>query len=232
MPQATLTLTDSHLQFILRVSQDKSSSMTTCSSHLTAVSFTAQAQGSGTWAAAFQKARALVSQMTLEEKANITWGWDSPSNACVGNTGSVPRLGWPGMCLQDAGNGPRDMDFVNAYPAGLHVGASWDSTLAFQRGQQMGQEFRTKGGASKNHSIMGISVLLTELVLANVALGPVAAPLGRMALGGRNWEGFSVDPYLSGALTAQTVSGIQDAGVITSLKVRMIYLPITWRVFS
>jgi beta-glucosidase len=88
--------------------------------------------------------------MTLEEKANITWGWSSSSNACVGNTGSVPRLGWPGMCLQDAGNGPRDMDFVNAYPAGLHVGASWDSSLAFQRGQQMGKEFRTKGGASKN----------------------------------------------------------------------------------
>lgn len=63
--------------------------------------------------------------------------------------------------------------------------------------------------------------MLTVIGSANVALGPVAAPLGRVALGGRNWEGFAVDPYLSGVLTAQTVSGVQDAGVITSLKVRI-----------
>jgi beta-glucosidase len=85
--------------------------------------------------------------MTLEEKVNITYGQGSYSNACVGNTGSVPRLGWPGLCLQDAGNGVRAADFVNAYPAGLHVGAAWDSALAYQRGLMMGQEFRAKGGA-------------------------------------------------------------------------------------
>jgi hypothetical protein len=107
--------------------------------------------GSGGWAAAFEKAQALVGQMTLEEKVNITYGWSSPTNACVGNTGSVPRLGWPGMCLQDAGNGVRIVDFANAYPAGLHVGASWDSALAYQRGQMMGQEFRTKGGLFENN---------------------------------------------------------------------------------
>lgn len=84
--------------------------------------------------------------MTLEEKVNITYGQGSNSNACVGSTGSVPRLNWPGLCLQDAGNGVRAVDFANAYPAGLHVGASWDSALAYQRGLMMGQEFRTKGG--------------------------------------------------------------------------------------
>lgn len=31
--------------------------------------------------------------------------------------------------------------------------------------------------------------------------------------GGRNWEGFSNDPYLSGVAMAQTVTGMQDAGV-------------------
>ena len=30
-----------------------------------------------------------------------------------------------------------------------------------------------------------------------VQLGPVAGPLGRAPTGGRNWEGFSPDPYLS-----------------------------------
>jgi beta-glucosidase-like glycosyl hydrolase len=102
--------------------------------------------------------------MTLEEKVNITYGWTSPTNACVGNTGSVPRLGWPGMCLQDAGNGVRIVDFANAYPAGLHVGASWDSALAYQRGQMMGQEFRTKGGSFENHFISIKYASLTAVV--------------------------------------------------------------------
>lgn len=52
----------------------------------------------------------------------------------------------------------------------------------------------------------------------NIALGPNAGPLGRTPLGGRNWEGFSVDPYLSGRLNAETIGGMQDAGVMANLK--------------
>lgn len=57
------------------------------------------------------------------------------------------------------------------------------------------------------------------MLLVNVVLGPNAGPLGRTPLGGRNWEGFSVDPYLSGQLNAETVVGHQDAGVIANIKV-------------
>jgi beta-glucosidase len=35
---------------------------------------------------------------------------------------------------------------------------------------------------------------------AHVILGPVAGPLGRSGYGGRNWEGFSPEPYLTGEL--------------------------------
>lgn len=66
----------------------------------------------------------------------------------------------------------------------------------------MGGEFRAKG--------------------VNVALGPVVGPLGRVASGGRNWEGFSNDPYLSGTLVAETVIGVQSAGVITSTKASLL----------
>lgn len=128
--------------------------------------------GTGTWAAAHAKAVALVSQMTLQEKANITVGWTTDTG-CSGVTGSVPRLNWPGLCLSDAGNGLRNTDYVNGWPSGLHVGAAWDRNLAYQRALHMGAEFKTKG--------------------VNVALGPVVAPLGRMAEGGRNWEGISND---------------------------------------
>ncbi|CZR62599.1 probable beta-glucosidase precursor [Phialocephala subalpina] len=155
-------------------------------------------QGTGIWANAYLNAQELVSQMTLDEKANITRGFAVASNACSGNTGSVPRLGWPGMCLQDAGNGVRATDFVNAYPSGMHAGASWDKRLTYRRGFAMGGEFRIKG--------------------ANIALGPMAGPLGRVPLGGRNWEGFSIDPYLTGILTAETIKGTQDAGTIACLK--------------
>lgn len=53
----------------------------------------------------------------------------------------------------------------------------------------------------------------------NVVLGPVVGPLGRLAGDGRLWEGFSVDPYLSGQLVYETVTGFQSQGIITSVKV-------------
>lgn len=58
---------------------------------------------------------------------------------------------------------------------------------------------------------------LITCLLANVLNGPVVAPLGRTALGGRNWEGFSPDPYLSGILVGATVKGIQKS-VISAVK--------------
>jgi beta-glucosidase len=135
--------------------------------------------------------------MTDEEKNNITYGYSSTTNGCGGMSGGVPRLGFPGICLQDAGNGVRGTDMVNSYASGVHVGASWNRNLTYERGHYMGAEFRRKG--------------------VNVALGPVAGPLGRIARGGRNWEGFSNDPYLAGALTGDTVRGLQES-VIACVK--------------
>lgn len=88
---------------------------------------------------------------------------------------------------------------MSSWPSGLHVGASWNRDLAKQRGAHMGAEFRRKG--------------------VNLLLGPVVGPLGRIAEGGRNWEGFSDDPYLTGALVYETVDGVQSSGVGTSTKV-------------
>jgi beta-glucosidase len=135
--------------------------------------------------------------MTLDEKINITRGFPS-ATTCAGMTGAVPRLSWPGLCLHDAGNGVRATDLVSAFPSALHVGAAWDRNLTYRRAWHMGREFRAKG--------------------VNVVLGPSAGPLGRSPLGGRNWESFSVDPWLAGRLTALTVEGVQDAGVVANVK--------------
>jgi hypothetical protein len=60
------------------------------------------------WADAFDKAVEFVSQLTLLEKVNITTGVGWEGGSCVGNTGSVPRLGFPGFCNQDSPLGVRD----------------------------------------------------------------------------------------------------------------------------
>ncbi|EMC96559.1 glycoside hydrolase family 3 protein [Baudoinia panamericana UAMH 10762] len=154
--------------------------------------------GYGEWAAAYAKARAFVSQLTLEEKVNLTTGTGWELDRCVGQTGSIPRLAFRALCLQDSPVGVRDTDFNSVFPAGVNVAATWDTGVAFARGQAMGQEHRGKG--------------------VDMQLGPVAGPLGRVPEGGRNWEGFSPDPVLTGVMFAQSIQGIQSAGVMTSAK--------------
>jgi len=69
--------------------------------------------GDGDWAGAYEKAIALVKQLTLEEKVNLTTGTGWELDRCVGQTGSIPRLGLRALCLQDSPTGVRDTDFVS-----------------------------------------------------------------------------------------------------------------------
>lgn len=117
---------------------------------------------------------------------------------CVGQTGSIPRIGMNAICLQDSPTGVRLTDGNSVFAAGVNVAATWDRGLAYARGRAMGQEHYGKG--------------------VDMQLGPVAGPLGRAPAGGRNWEGFSPDPYLTGIMFAESIKGIQSAGVMTSAK--------------
>ena len=76
--------------------------------------------------------------------------------------------------------------------------ATFDRSILYQRGRAMAQEHKGKG--------------------VTVQLGPVAGPLGRAPEGGRNWEGFSPDPVLTGIAMAETIKGMQDTGVIACAK--------------
>ncbi|KAI7577639.1 putative beta-glucosidase, partial [Hortaea werneckii] len=140
------------------------------------------------WDTAVVRADELVQQMTLAEVANVTLG-QSDTMGCSGLTGSVSRLEFPGICLADGPAGVRGTTFVNAYPAGIHVAASFNRKLAYERGLYMGGEFRNKG--------------------VDTALSVCVGPIGRVATGGRNWESFGADPYLQGQLGSQMVSGMQ-----------------------
>ncbi|KAI5287360.1 hypothetical protein KEM54_006045, partial [Ascosphaera aggregata] len=163
--------------------------------------------GQGDWAEAYQKAKAFVSQLTLAEKVNLTTGTGYSMDACIGQTGSIDRVGFSGLCLQDSPLGMRfagvstdeiQGDYVSSFPAGVNVAATFSKDLAYERGRAMGEEFRDKG--------------------VDIQLGPVVGPIGRTPYMGRNWEGFSPDPVVSGKLVAETIKGIQDAGVIASVK--------------
>ncbi|KAF3009784.1 hypothetical protein E8E13_009939 [Curvularia kusanoi] len=149
-----------------------------------------QISGTGGWGAALEKAQAFLAELTTEEKAQIVTGTAGP---CVGNIGPISRLNFTGLCLQDGPLAIRQAIYVSVFSAGLSTAASWDRPLARQRGAYMGAEFKGKG--------------------AHVALGPVVGPLGRSPFGGRNWEGFSPDSYLSGVLVEESVMGIQSVGV-------------------
>lgn len=52
----------------------------------------------------------------------------------------------------------------------------------------------------------------------DIQLGPVAGPIGRSPAAGRNWEGFSPDPVLTGIGMAETIKGMQDTGVMATAK--------------
>nr|ANR02040.1 beta-glucosidase [Amesia atrobrunnea] len=78
------------------------------------------------WAAAYAKAIAFVSNLTLTEKVNLTTGTGWEADRCIGNTGAVPRLGFRGLCLMDG-------------PLGV------SRRLMRLRGEAMADEFRGKG---------------------------------------------------------------------------------------
>ncbi|KAL1634356.1 hypothetical protein SLS56_002366 [Neofusicoccum ribis] len=147
------------------------------------------------WEDAFAKAKDFLAELTLEEKVAMVTGTPGP---CPGMIAPVERLNFTGLCLQDGPLAIRQAVYANVYPAGVNVASTWDRNAFYQRSNLMGQEFKAKG--------------------AQIALTPVVGPLGRDPYGGRNWEGFSPDPYLSGIAVQESVWGVQDAGVQATTK--------------
>jgi len=121
-------------------------------------------EGLGDWDESYKRAQAFVRQLTLLEKVNLTTGTGWSLDHCVGNVGTIPRLGFDALCMQDSPLGVRFADYVSAFPAGGTIAAAWDRGEWYLRGYQMGQEHRGKG--------------------VDVQLGPVVGPIGRNPKGG------------------------------------------------
>ncbi|KAI0639226.1 beta-glucosidase [Trametes polyzona] len=145
------------------------------------------------WAAAYTKAKAAVAKLSLTDKVNLGTGVQWQKGPCVGNTPAISSIpGFGGLCLQDSPVGVRYADKVSAFPPEINVAATFNRTLMRERGAAMGAEFKGKG--------------------VHVALGPMMN-LMRAPAAGRNWEGGGGDPFLSGELAFETITGIQSAGV-------------------
>ncbi|RDB23963.1 putative beta-glucosidase L [Hypsizygus marmoreus] len=147
------------------------------------------------WAAANAKARAKIAGFTLDEKVSVATGVGWEGGRCVGNIPSIEPIAgreWPGLCLEDAPLGVRFADYITSFPTGVNTAATFNRRLIRLRGLLMGKEHVGKG--------------------VNVALGPMMN-MGRVAGGGRNWEGFGADPFLAGESAYETILGMQEGGV-------------------
>jgi len=122
--------------------------------------------------------------------------------ASAGYVPGIPRLGVPALLMSDASLGVtnpgyRPGDTATALPAGLALAASFDPTLARAAGEAIGREARSRG----------FNVLLAGGI--NLARDP---------RNGRNFEYLSEDPLLSATIAAESINGIQQQGVISTIK--------------
>ncbi|MBE9916141.1 glycosyl hydrolase [Paenibacillus donghaensis] len=147
--------------------------------------------------------KALIAQMTLEEKAALCSGLDT------WHTKGIERLGIPSVMVTDGPHGLRKQrasadhlgifDSVpsTCFPSAAGVASSWNRDLVERMGQALGVECQAENVA--------------------VLLGP-GTNIKRSPLCGRNFEYFSEDPYLSSEMAAHHIKGVQSQGVGTSLK--------------
>jgi beta-glucosidase len=145
------------------------------------------------------KAKELVGQMTLEEKAMLLSGdgWWATHRLDRLQLASISITDGPHGVRKGQGAGLTTSLPATCFPTASALACSWDAGLIEQIGVALGQE--------------------SQACDVQVLLGP-GINMKRSPLGGRNFEYFSEDPLLAGKLAAAYIKGVQSQGVGTSLK--------------
>ncbi|MER6365420.1 glycoside hydrolase family 3 C-terminal domain-containing protein [Kitasatospora sp. NPDC001527] len=139
---------------------------------------------------------ALVERLTLEQKVRLLTG------ASMWSLHDEPAVGLRSIVVSDGPTGVRgtamdDRDPSASLPSASCVSATWDLEQVRRLGALIAAEARAKN--------------------VDVVLGPTVN-LHRSPRGGRHFEAFSEDPYLTGEFGAAYVAAVQAHGVATTAK--------------
>ena len=137
------------------------------------------------------QAQAMVAKLTLEQKIELIGGVDSMY------THPMPSIGLPRFKMSDASVGVRTWGPTTAYAGGVGLAATWDTEFARALGESLGKDARARN--------------------VNFLLGP-GVNIARSAIGGRNFEYLSEDPYLNATIVVPYIEGVQSQGVIATVK--------------
>jgi beta-glucosidase len=138
----------------------------------------------------------LLAELTLEERVGLLAGTD------LWHLPAIPRIGLAALKMTDGPNGARGERSTGGppsalFPCGTMLAATFDTALVGRVGQALGAEAKAKG--------------------AHVLLAPTVN-LHRSPLGGRDFECYSEDPYLSARMAVAYVNGVQSTGVAACVK--------------
>ncbi|MEW1641967.1 glycoside hydrolase family 3 C-terminal domain-containing protein [Streptomyces sp. NPDC091219] len=139
---------------------------------------------------------AALGRLGLDAKTRLLAGQD------MWSLPALPEIGLRSLVMSDGPIGVRGVRWTAAdpsvaLPSPTALAACWDPGLAYRAGVLLAQEARRKG----------VHVLLAPTV-----------NLHRSPLGGRHFEAYSEDPYLTGRIGAGYVRGVQAGGVGTTVK--------------
>lgn len=147
--------------------------------------------------------KAIIKEMTLEEKAGMCSGKD------FWHLKGVERLGIPEVMVSDGPHGLRKQEEKGdhlgrnesikavCFPTACATACSFDRDLLEEMGERLGDECQKEN--------------------VSVILGP-AVNIKRSPLCGRNFEYFSEDPYLASHMAAAHIKGVQSKNIGTSIK--------------
>jgi len=142
------------------------------------------------------RAAELLSKMTLEEKCRLVSGQIDKFH-----TYGIPRLGIQSVLFADATMGVRALGNVSTtatcFPSAIANAASFNREACRAAGKAVALDCKARG--------------------VGVLLGP-GVNMYRNSRCGRNFEYMGEDPYLAGTLAAEYIKGVQDEGVIATVK--------------
>ena len=165
------------------------------------------------WAESYRKANEFISKLNRTERVNLLFGTENMlkvshvkigikdfDHHCEGEIDAFEndQVNFKAICFKDGSTGIRLVNGTSiSWQANLNLAGTFNKELIYEVGKALGEEAREKG----------VNVLLSTNV--NILRTPQ---------GGRIWEAYGDDPFHVGSCSSEFIKGIQDAGVIATVK--------------